>query len=290
MNRRLSSHVTPYLLILPAVLLTLLFVYGVANGILQGFGIIPYLGLTTPTLDYYRAAFTRSDLSLSILYTFYLALSSSVLATLGGVALSAAITRVNMGRKGQLMGIQIPLMTSHAIVALFIISLFSGSGLVARLLYAGGLIDSMQSFPTVLGATSGWGIILVYLWKEIPFVAFCTVTLMSHMGDRYAEAAACLGASPLRTFFSVTLPLCKRTIAKAFLIVFAFAFGAYEVPFLLGATLPKALPVLAYVEFQKPDLANHAYAMALCGIMAGICIIVAIVYFQIMRRERKRPL
>ena len=172
MNRRLLSHVIPYLLILPAVLLASLFIYGVMNGVLQGFGIIPYLGLTTPTLEYYRTAFTRSDLSMSILYTFYLALTSSVLATLGGVALSAAITRAGMGRKGQLLGVQIPLMVSHAIVALFIISLFSGSGLVARLLYTGGLIGSMQDFPTVLGATSGWGIILVYLWKEIPFVAF----------------------------------------------------------------------------------------------------------------------
>ena len=60
-------------------------------------------------------------------------------------------------------------------------------------------------------------------------------------------------------------------IKKAFLIILAFSFGAYELPFLLGPTLPKALPVQAYIEYLSPDLLNRPYAMALNGLIgAGV--------------------
>jgi putative spermidine/putrescine transport system permease protein len=96
-----------------------------------------------------------------------------------------------------------------------------------------------------------------------------------------------LGASPVRTFFAVTLPLCAPAIAKAFLIIFAFAFGAYEVPFLLGPTLPRALPVLAYIEYTGPDLLDRANAMALNGIMSFVTLALAWSYLRITQRERR---
>ncbi|NTW29185.1 MAG: ABC transporter permease subunit [Coriobacteriia bacterium] len=269
------------------MLLALLFAYGVLNGILQGFGIMPYLGLTTPTLEYYTEALTRSDLISSILFSLYVAAASSVLATMGGVTLSAVITRLRVGRTGRLASVQIPIMTAHTVVALSVISLFSGSGLLARVLNSIGVIGSQADFPTVVGSSQGWAIILVYLWKEIPFVAFSTFAIMGSISDRFSEAASSLGASPLRTFFAVTVPLSSPAIAKSFLIVFAFAFGSYEVPLLLGSTLPRALPVLAYIEYSSPELLDRAHAMALNGIMSFITLILAWLYLRIIQRERR---
>lgn len=276
----------PYLLVLPAVILLLLFVYGMVNGILQGFGIMPYLGLTNPTFAYYAEALTRPDLIDSIRFSLYLAIVSSVMAVIGGVALSLALTHARASRSVRLLGINVPLLTSHTVAVLFVIAVLGGSGMLARVAYSLGLVATQTDVPTIIGSTGGWGAIAVYLWKEIPFIAFSTVTIMANISDRFAEAAASLGASPVRTFFSVTLPLCAPAIAKAFLIVFAFAFGAYEVPYLLGPTLPRALPVLAYLEYTSPILLDRASAMALNGIMSFITLALAIVYFRILRRER----
>ena len=286
--RRIKKAIAPYALIAPAVVLIAVFLYGVLGGVLQGFGIMPFLGKTEFTLDYYAAALSRPDLMSSLGFSLYLAAFSSLIALVGGILLSAAITRAKASRVVQLLDISIPLMTAHILVVLFVVSLFSGTGLIPRLLHAAGLIEGVGSFSSVVGDPSGWGIILTYAWKEIPFVAFCAVTIMGHVSNRYGEAAFTLGASPLRAFFSVTLPLCKGALLKAFLIVFAFAFGTYEVPFLLGATTPKALPVLAYTEFQNPDLMNRMDAMAINGIMVLICGILALIYFVILQRERKR--
>ncbi|MDR3037389.1 MAG: ABC transporter permease subunit [Coriobacteriales bacterium] len=286
-DRKLRRALTPYLLIAPACLLLGIFLYGVVTGVLLGFGIMPFLGINEFTLDYFAQAFANPALVASIGYSLYLAAASAIIATIGGVVLSAAFCSMRAGRMLHLAGIQIPLMTAHALVAVVVVSLFAGSGLLPRLLYHLGLLQSTGEFPSALGDPSGWGIIFVYSWKEIPFIAFCTITLMAHVSGSFGEAAASLGASPLRTFFSVTLPLCRGAVIKAFLIVFAFAFGSYELPFLLGPTTPKALPVLAYFEFQNPDLINRGYAMAIDGIMTGICALLALAYFIVLQRERK---
>lgn len=287
LSRKTKQAIVPYLLALPAAVLILVFLYGVVNGVLQGFGIMPFLGRTQFTLDYYVQALARSDLASSILYSLYLATVSSLVAVVGGVAVAAFMTRARTSRLVRLVNIQIPIMTMHALVALAVMFLFTGSGMVPRVLAALGVIDGPNAFPSVVGAVSGWGIIVVYAWKEIPFIAFSTITIMSSISDSLGEAAAMLGAGPVRTFFGVTLPLCKGAVAKAFMVVFAFAFGSYEVPFLLGPTLPQAMPVLAYVEFQDPDIVNRCYAMALNGIMALLCTVIALVYFAVLRSEQK---
>lgn len=285
-SRKTKRSLAPYVLAAPAAVLLIVFAYGVVNGVMQGFGIMPFLDRYEFTLDYYIEALTRSDLSSSIAYSLYLAAVSTIVAVAGGVALSAAMTRAKTSRFARLFNIQIPLMSMHALIALAVICLFAGSGVVPRILHALGVIPDANTFPSVVGATSGWGIILVYIWKEIPFVAFCTVTIMAGISDTLGEAASTLGANARKTFFNVTLPLCKGAIVKASLIVFAFAFGSYEIPFLLGPTLPKAMPILAYIEFQDPDIVNRCYAMALNGIMALICSILALVYFLVLRREK----
>ena len=67
-----------------------------------------------------------------------------------------------------------------------------------------------------------------------------------------------------------------------------FALGAYELPFILGATTPKALPVQAYIQYTHPDLRNRPYAMALNGLIMTISLLSACVYFALMRRSQKK--
>lgn len=285
--RQVAARATPYLLALPAALLVGVFAYGVLGGMLQGLGVMPFLGMTEPTLDYYLQVFSRPDFAASLAYSVYLALASALAALVVGVALAAALTRVGAGRFATLVSLQIPIMTMHALVALAVSFVFSGSGLAARLLHAVGVVETPADFPSVVGDPSGWGILLVYAWKEIPYVAFCTVVVMARVSSSLGEAAAACGASRRQAFFGVTLPLCRWAAIRAFLVVFVFALGSYEVPYLLGATAPKALPVLAYIEFQDPDLANRAYAMALNGVATLLSSLAALAYFLVLRHERR---
>jgi putative spermidine/putrescine transport system permease protein len=57
-------------------------------------------------------------------------------------------------------------------------------------------------------------------------------------------------------------------VLAASVIVFAFTFGAYEVPLLLGANHPQALPVLAWRTYSDVDLAARPQAMAMAVVIA----------------------
>ena len=153
--RKARNRVAPYLLALPAALLACVFIFGVANGVAQGFGIMPFLDMHTPTLEYYEQVFAREDLLSSLLYSLYLALVSSLIALVGGVALSYVLVKAKAGRVARLAALQVPIMTMHALVAMAVMFAFSGSGLVARLLHLVGLVATPSDFPSATGATSG---------------------------------------------------------------------------------------------------------------------------------------
>lgn len=281
-------NVTPYILILPFAVLALLFMIGIINGLVQSFGIIPVLGLSTPTLKYYLEIFQRPELLSSIGVSLYLTVVSSVLAAILGVALCAALVLTGQARGRLMQIVKLPIAIPHTVVALFVINIFSQSGLLARALYALGLINSQSSFPALLYTGSGIGIILAYLWKEVPFIAFFVVAIMANISSTLGEAAENLGAGKWRTFIEVTLPLCLPSIKNAFLIVFAYTLGAYELPFLLGATEPRALPVQAFIEYTHPDLQHRPYAMALNGIMFFISFIVVLLYYRVVQRDKQK--
>ncbi len=73
-----------------------------------------------------------------------------------------------------------------------------------------------------------------------------------------------------KLFFNVIFPILMPSILSSFIIIFAFSFGAFEVPYLLGPTTPKSLPVKAYIEYSNPDLTNRPYAMVINTILIVI--------------------
>ena len=275
----------PYLLLLPHILLTALFVVGLGAGLVQSLGVIPALGLTEPTLDYYKEVLTRPDMLRSVLYSLRIALLSALIATGAGVGICAVLT-VSRRAHDRLVGlVRLPIAVPHVVVALLTVLLCSQNGLLARLACALGLIGEQSQFPALLYDGAGVGIILAYVWKETPFIVYFVLALMANVNENLGQAAVNLGARPWRAFCRVTLPLCRNTILSGFLIIFVFALGAYELPFLLGATVPKALPVLAYIEYMHPDMRHRPYAMALNGIVILLSVVSAMAYYGLMRRK-----
>jgi putative spermidine/putrescine transport system permease protein len=269
----------PYLLLSPLFALGILFFLGVGNALVQSLGYIPAFDMTDISLKYYRQIFSEPALLSSVKVSLMIAAVSSVLAAALGVMLCAALTVNGIVRNRILQIVKIPILVPHTVVALFAIVFLSQNGLLARILFQLGMLNAQEDFPAVLYGPGNIGIILAYLWKEVPFVAYFVLALMVSINATLGEAAENLGASGIKSFFYITLPLSMPAINKAFLIIFAFSFGAYELPFLLGATVPKALPVQAYIEYINPDLRHRAYAMALNGVMLLIALAVSFVYY-----------
>ena len=277
-----------FLLLLPFLLVTALVLVSIWTVLIQSLGYIPAFGLTTPTLQYYIEVFSNADFLSSIRVSLRIALWSASIATVLGVLVSAALIRCRKNRGGFLYAVRLPILVPHAVVAVFVVQILGQTGLLARFAYAFGWISDYTDFPQLLYTSSFLGTILAYLWKEIPFVAYFVLAFMGSISSTLGEAAENLSASPLRSFFQVTLPLSVPVIARAFLIIFIFAFGGYELPLLLGSTLPKALSVQTYLAYMSPNLLERPLAMAMNGVMLLMSLGMAGVYTFAMGRVSKR--
>lgn len=277
---------TPYILIMPIVLLGVLFISGVINGMVQSLGYIPAFGLKTITLDYYIDILKDPMFLDSLKLSLLISIISSILAIILGTILTATLVYTNHTEGKALQVIKLAILVPYTIVALFLISILSQNGLVARTFYKLGWISSQGEFPLILYSKNNFGIILGYIWKEVPFVAYFSLSLMNSINKTLGEASENLGASKLKSFFYITLPLSMPAIRKAFLIILTFSFGAYDLPFLLGATLPKALPVQAHIEYIHPNLRHRPYAMVLNGLILIITWIMAFVYYLVTKKKK----
>lgn len=284
----MRKRMTIFLLLCPFLILTGIVLVSVWNVLVQSLGYIPAFGLTTPTFQYYIQVFTREDFFSAVWVSLRIALWSAVIATGLGVLLSMALIRCRRTTGGMLYAVRLPILVPHAVVAVFVIQLLSQTGLAARMGYFLGFLEDYDAFPQLLYTPGYWGTILAYLWKEIPFVAYFVLAFMSGISDILAEAAETLGASPVRSFWEVTLPLSIPVISRAFLIIFIFAFGGYELPLLLGSTLPKALTVQTHLVYMSPDLLQRPLAMAMNGVVlilsAGMAVLYSMVIYRLNRK------
>lgn len=235
-------------------------------------------------MDYYREALTDPAFFSALGVSLRTALLSALAAAALGTALCGALVRLGRDRGPMAYLIRLPILTPHAVTALFAILILSQTGLLARWARALGLLSEPGAFPQLLFTPGYGGTILAYLWKEVPFVAYFTLALMAGVSGTLGEAAENLGASPLRSFLTVTLPLSLPAVSQAFLIIFLFAFGGYELPLLLGATVPKALPVYAHLAYMHPDLRQRPAAMALYGVILLLSAAMAALYGLLTRR------
>lgn len=268
-------------MIMPVMVIIIgIFILGLIMGLLQSLGYFKAVGLTEITLNYYKEVLRNKDFISSLGFSLYISIISSLIAVVLGVLLAYCI--VESQGKGRLADIifMIPISIPHVVAVIMVYNTLSQSGILPRLLYAVGFLEDPSYFPSLIYDRKGMGIIITYLWKEIPFVAMVVYTVLDNINERLTDVALNLGANRRQVFLHVILPLILPSIFSAFVIIFAFSFGAYEVPFLLGPTSPKTLPVKAYVEYINPDFKNRPYAMVINMIITFISIILVWMYFK----------
>lgn len=277
----MNNKLRPYILLSPVMVIILgVFASGLIMGFIQSLGHFSAIGLEEYTFRYYIEVITNKDFLKSLTFSIYISLLSSIIAIVLGVLLSYALLQSKHKRGVEEIIYKLPIIVPHAVAALLVYNLLAQSGVIPRILYAVGIIKDQSQFPSLLFDKNGIGIIIAYVWKEVPFIAMVVYTVLSNVNDKLSEVALNLGANKRQVFWHILMPLIMPSIASAFIIIFAFSFGAFEVPYLLGPTTPKTLPVQAYIEYTNPDLTNRPYAMVINMILAFISFILVWLYHK----------
>ncbi len=271
---------------MPALLVIgLLFFGGLLIGLMRSFNYMPVIGLTEPDFSAYVSVFTDREFYLSFLLTLHIAFTSTVISSVLAVGAALLLRRQFVGRAVVNFLFQLNLTVPHLVGAIGILYLFSQSGSFARLASEWGMITRTSEFPELVFDPYAIGIILQYVWKEVPFIGVIVLANMQSIGEDYESVARSLGASRWQTFRYVLLPLIFPGMLSASVMVFAFTFGAYEIPAILGANFPAALPVLAYRKYTDVDLAARPEAMAMAIVIAILSGLMIYLYVRYSRRR-----
>jgi putative spermidine/putrescine transport system permease protein len=279
-------------LMLAPVVLTIgvLFFGALVVALLQSFGYAPLYGINEfPTLRYYQGLLAMPGFWSSVGLTFYYALVPTVVGTVMSIYLALCLRQRFRGKRWVQFIYKLPLMIPYLVGVALTIVVFGNGGVLARVAYAVGLIETTRDFPRFLYSHQGWGIMIVYLWKQIPFTTLVIYSVLMGVGRESEEAAATLGAARWQTFWHVTLPQIMPGIVSATIIVFAFNFGSFEVPFILGGGFPNTLPVEAFRAFDDADYSRRLRAMAIVMVIGLLSGAVLLTYLSAYRRfERLR--
>lgn len=285
-----TTHPIGLLLLLGPALLVIVILFG--GGLFLGLVQVLGYDLTSTTKDLtfsnFINIFSNPDFGTSLAITLYISVTSTVVAACVSIGLALLIN--NWATKSKIIHflLQIPLTVPHLVIAISVMFLLAPAGLVSRLCSSLGILETGQAFPLFVNDTYGIGILLVYIWKEIPFITFMLLVVLKNVGTELLEVGATLNCTKFQRFYHITLPLIAPSLGAACCIVFAFTFGAFEVPYLLGRTYPLTLPVWAYKNYSDVDLVARPEGIGL-GLIIAVIVIGAIVVSQILLQfGRKR--
>jgi putative spermidine/putrescine transport system permease protein len=260
-----------------------LFLTGLGLTLLRSLHYAPALGQTRPDLSAYTAILASPGFLKSLALSLWIATASTLIAATLALAAALLLRQTFPGRALISFLVQLNLTIPHIVGAIGILYLFSQSGAFARLAFAAGLIAGPQDFPALTQDPYAIGIILLYVWKELPFITLILLANLQTLGEDHEATARSLGATRWQAFRFVLLPMLMPALGAASALVFAFAFGAYEVPLVLGTHAPKALPVLAWQAWTDTDLTSRPEAMAMAVIIALIGLGLLFLYARLLR-------
>ncbi len=159
-------------------------------------------------------------------FTLWIAAASTALSVIGAVALSSVLRPSRWA--GGALGL--PVASPHLVAAAVAVVWLAPGGIVDRV---------VETVPVdVIGHRAGIGIIMVYVFKELPFLTLLALAALDEATAELDDTAALLGASRWRRLRDVVAPRLFLPLAAAGFVVASFVIGAVEVPLLVGPTRP----------------------------------------------------
>lgn len=205
-----------------------------------------------------------------LIRTIRIAIVATIVCIILGVPTAYFISRCEAKWKGILIAISIfPMLTNSVVRSFAWINILGKNGVINNFLLGIGLIDEpigmlYTEFSVLIGT--------IYLF--LPIMIMTLVGVMDHIDNDMMEAAESLGASKLKAFIKIVLPLSVPGIITGAVLVFTGALTAYTTPQLLGGN--KSL-VLATLIYQRAMSLNDWVG---AGVIAFIMILITLLVMK----------
>ena len=221
------------------------------------------------------------SLKSTLIFTVISVFCELVLGMALALIMNKAIKGIGIVRTTSLIPWAIP----TAVSALMWSYMYDGSsGIVAKVFADIGLIAAPEQMLLSAGGAMT-AAILADVWKTTPYMALLLLAGLQIIDSGLYESAKVDGAGPVRTFFSVTLPLLKPSMLVALLFRTLDAFRVYDLIAVLtgGAQGTETLSIYAYKLMIGQS--NYGYGSAVVLAMALLVGIIAFFFVKFLGAE-----
>lgn len=265
----------PFWLVAPALLLLLLTLgLPLAVVVLRSFA-EPQLGLQN------YVWFFGSQTNLTVLRrTFSISAWVTVVCLVCAYPYAYVMTAVGPAlRLLLILCVLVPFWVSGVVRTLAWVILLQDSGVINSILKAIGL-SPIKLIRTQTGVIIGMAQVL------LPFMILPLYSVMKAIDLRLVQAARSLGASPVRAFLQIYLPLSLPGVYAGAIIVFILALGFYITPALLGG--PRSTMVSTLIQNQVLSLLNWGRGGAMGVVLLVATFVLLALAAPLTRQKHKR--
>jgi molybdate transport system permease protein len=128
------------------------------------------------------------------------------------------------------------------------------------------------------------GIVLASVIYNLPFAVRPFASAFASVDRRLIEAARCLGASPLRTFAVVVLPLAWPGVLAGLVLSFAHTVGEFGVVLMVGGNIPGVTRTIAVAIYDDVQALNYGAANQASALLVLFAMVVLTVTYALQRR------
>ncbi|MDA3779864.1 MAG: ABC transporter permease [Bacteroidales bacterium] len=244
------------------------------GGLVLLFILAPLLGmfLDTSSGELIETAVDK-EVQGSIWLTLRISMLSTIFFAIASIPLSYLLARKDFFGKRFILGIiNLPIVIPHSAAGIAILGFISRDSLIGGFAAEFGL--NFVGHPV--------GIAAAMAFVSIPFLINSARDGFEGVPVRLEKAALNLGASSLRVFFTISLPLAWRNIVSGLILMFARGMSEFGAVVIV-AYHPMVTPVLIYERFGAFGL---KYARPVSVLFIGICLLVFVI-LRLLSREKK---
>jgi len=219
------------------------------------------------TLENYRG-FVGSETYLTVVWrTLLLSAQVTVIVAAIGYALAYSIVRFSRRTTLLLLLVILPFWTSY------IIRMYAW----INILQSGGVLDSLLGLvglPAVGLLYTETAVLIGFTYVWLPLAVLPFYASLSSLDPDLIEASKDLGAGPIRTFVSVTLPLTATGVITGLVLVFIPTFGSFITPRLLGGT--NNIMIGMVIENQFKSAFNWPFGAAIGMVISAVVVVLLV--------------
>ncbi len=200
-----------------------------------------------------------------LLLSFQVSICATLLAGVLGVALAGLLSQRRFPGAQLLDAVlNAPLVLPPTVLGYYLLILLGREGPLGR------AYEAATGSPIVFTRT---GATCAAALAALPFVARSARAALDSLEPRFAEAAATLGAPPLRVFRRVLLPLASRGILAGLTLGFARSLGDFGVTLMVAGNIPGKTQTASLAIYDAIQSGQDAQAGGLAAVLTTLAVL-----------------